>query len=255
VSPKVGLLFRTTEWLTIWGSYAEAFLASGLTEAFAEGLHFRGIPGVFPDNFFVPNPDLQPETTRTLEAGLRTRFDDLLIEGDRLRLQAAYFDIDAEDFIDLEVNIVAGTTRPDNVQEAELHGFETELGYDASRFFAAMSYSETRGRDATSGEPLTSVPPDKLVATLGLRVPELGLVFTGRGRFVKRQDEVPAGVPVTPGYGIADLYASWLPEGAGYSGLRVDFGIENLSGKSYRRYLSLIDEAGRNFKVSVSYRF
>jgi outer membrane receptor protein involved in Fe transport len=255
VSPKVGLLFRTTEWLTIWGSYAEAFRAPGLTEAFAEGMHFRGIPGVFPDNFFVPNPDLKPETTSTLEAGLRTRFDDLLVECDRLRLQAAYFDIDAEDFIDLEVDIVAGTTRPDNIQDAELNGFETELGYDASRFFAAIGYSEMRGRDATTSEPLTSVPPDKLVATLGLRLPELGLVFTGRGRFVKRQDQVPAGFPVTPGYGVCDLYGSWLPAGAGYSGLRIDLGIDNLTGKSYRRHLSLIDEAGRNFKVSVSYRF
>jgi hypothetical protein len=34
-----------------------------LTEEFAEGLHFRGIPGVFPGNFFVPNPDFKPETT------------------------------------------------------------------------------------------------------------------------------------------------------------------------------------------------
>jgi hemoglobin/transferrin/lactoferrin receptor protein len=218
-------------------------------------LHFRGIPGVFPDNFFVPNPDLKPETTSTLEAGLRTRFDDLLVEGDRLRLEASYFDTDSEDFIDLEVDIVAGTTRPGNIQDAELNGFETELGYDASRFFAAIGYSETRGRDATTSEPLTSVPPDKLVATLGLRLPELGLAFTGRGRFVKRQDEVPPGVPATPGYGVADLYASWLPEAAGYAGLRVDFGIENLTGKSYRRHLSLIDEAGRNFKLSVSYRF
>ncbi len=33
---------------------------------------------------------------------------------------------------------------------------------------------------------------------------------------------------------------------------RVDFGIDNLSDKSYRRHLLLIDEAGRNFKVSVS---
>ncbi|MGH3088422.1 MAG: TonB-dependent receptor domain-containing protein, partial [Rubrobacteraceae bacterium] len=254
VSPKVGLLFRTAAWLTIWGSYAEAFRAPNLTEVFAEGLHFRGIPGVFPDNFFVPNPDLKPETTSTLESGLRARFDDLLIEGDRLRLEAAYFDTEARDFIDLEVDMIAGTTRPDNIQDAELNGFETELGYDASRFFAAMSYSETRGRDATTSEPLTSASPDKLVATLGLRLPELGLVFTGRGRLVKRQDQVPAGVPVTPGYGVCDLYASWLPAGAGYSGLRVDFGIENLSGKAYRRHLSLIDEAGRNFKVSVSYR-
>jgi hypothetical protein len=34
-----------------------------------------------------------------------------------------------------------------------------------------------------------------------------------------------------------------LPAGASYSGLRVDFGIENAD-KSYRRPLSLIDEGG-----------
>ena len=97
-----------------------------------------------------------------------------------------------------------------------------------------------------------SVPPDKLVATLGLRLPELGLVFHRRDRFVQRRDEVPAGVPVIPGYGVCDGYASWLPEGAGYSGLRFDFGIDTLTDEPYRRHLSLIDEAGRNFKVSVS---
>jgi len=153
------------------------------------------------------------------------------------------------------VDIFAGTTRPHNIQDVELHGFEAELGYDASRLFADLSYSETRGEDATSSEPLTSVPPDKFVATLGLRVPELGLVLSGRGRFVKRQDQVPAGVSVTPGYGVCDVYASWLPEGPDYSGIRVDFGIDNLTDKEYRRHLSLIDETGRNFKVSVSYRF
>ena len=40
-----------------------------------------------------------------------------------------------------------------------------------------------------------------------------------------------------------------------YLGLRVDFGIDNLSDKSYRRHLWLIDKAGPNFKVSASYRF
>jgi hemoglobin/transferrin/lactoferrin receptor protein len=60
---------------------------------------------------------------------------------------------------------------------------------------------------------------------------------------------------VTPGYGVCDLFASWVPEAADYSGLRVDLGIDYLTDKAYRRHLSLIEEAGRNFKVSVSYRF
>jgi outer membrane receptor protein involved in Fe transport len=35
----------------------------------------------------------------------------------------------------------------------------------------------------------------------------------------------------------------------------VDFAIDNLANKAYRRHLSVIEEAGRNFKVSLSYQF
>lgn len=85
--------------------------------------------------------------------------------------------------------------------------------------------------------------------------PPWGLIAGARGRFVQRQDRVSAGVPETPGYGVYDLYASWLPDAATLSGLRIDFGVDNLSDKSYRRHLALIDEAGRSFKVSASYQF
>jgi hemoglobin/transferrin/lactoferrin receptor protein len=40
------------------------------------------------------------------------------------------------------------------------------------------------------------------------------------------------------------LYASWLPGSASLLGLRVDFGIDNLTDKAYRRHLSVLDEAG-----------
>jgi hypothetical protein len=81
----------------------------GPHRAVRRGLAFPRHPGRLPGQLLRPQSSLEARDHR---AGLRTRFDDLLIEGDRLRLEAAYFDIDVEDFIDLEVDIFAGTTRP-----------------------------------------------------------------------------------------------------------------------------------------------
>jgi TonB dependent receptor-like, beta-barrel len=110
-------------------------------------------------------------------------------------------------------------------------------------------------KDEDNGAPLTAIPADKLVAQLGVRDPGWGLSAGLQSRFVDRQDRVPEGVLETPGYAVYDLYASWLPGSASLLGLRLDFGIDNLTDKAYRRHLSVLDEAGQNFKISVSYQF
>jgi hemoglobin/transferrin/lactoferrin receptor protein len=153
------------------------------------------------------------------------------------------------------VDITGGTTTSRNLTNAWLFGYEAELNYEALHFFAGVCYSQARGKDEDTGAPLTAIPADKLVAQLGVRDPGWRLSAGLQGRFVDRQDRVPEGVPETPGYAVYDLYASWLPGSASLLGLRVDFGIDNLTDKAYRRHLSVLDEAGQNFKISVSYQF
>ncbi|ADE14926.1 TonB-dependent heme/hemoglobin receptor family protein [Nitrosococcus halophilus Nc 4] len=255
LSPRIGGIFHLTSWLKLWGSYGKAFRAPTLPERLTEGLHFRGVPGRFPDNFFIPNPTLKPETVYTWETGFRSAWEGVLAAADRLNLEFTYFDTKAEDFIDLRVDILAGTTQNANLNQARLHGFEAAIHYDTSRFFARASFGRTRGEDDNTGLPLTNVQPDKGVVDLGWRFSRLGFVLGGRGRFVARQDRVPPGVLETPGYSVYDLYASWLPPSAGLKGLRVDFAIDNLTDKAYRRHLSVIEEAGRNFKVALTYQF
>jgi hemoglobin/transferrin/lactoferrin receptor protein len=152
------------------------------------------------------------------------------------------------------VDITGGTTTSRNLTNARLFGYEAELNYEALHFFAGISYSQARGKDEDTGAPLTAIPADKLVAQLGVRDPGWRLSAGLQGRFVDRQDRVPEGVPETPGYAVYDLYASWLPGSASLLGLRVDFGIDNLTDKAYRRHLSVLDEARQNFKISVSYQ-
>lgn len=255
ISPQIRGIIHLVSWLDLWGSYGKAFRAPTLLERFTEGLHFRGVPGRFPDNFFIPNPALKPETVYTWEAGFRSAWEGVLAEADRLNMEFTYFGTRAHDFINLDVDVFSGQTQSANLDRARLHGFEAAIRYDSGSFFAQTSFGRTRGEDSNTGLPLTNVQPAKGVVNLGWRFSRLGLILGGRGRFVVRKDRVPEGVLETPGYSVYGLYASWLPTYAGLKGLRVDFAIDNLTDKAYRRYLSVIDEAGRNFKVSLTYQF
>jgi len=58
--------------------------APSIRELYISGIHFA-IGGPF-NNTFVPNPNLKPESTQTWEGGLRFAFEDLLMEGDGLKI-------------------------------------------------------------------------------------------------------------------------------------------------------------------------
>lgn len=75
--------------------------------------------------------------------------------------------------------------------------------------------------------------------------------ITWRATVVENQDRVPPGVPETPGYTVYDIFTSWYPT----PHLRLDFAITNITDKSYRRHNAVIKEAGRNFKVSLTWKF
>lgn len=255
LSPSIRGMIHVASWLDLWASYGKAFRAPTLLERFTQGLHFRGVPGRFPDNFFVPNPALKPEIVYTWEAGFRSAWEGVLAATDQLNMEFTYFGTRARNFINLDVDVFAGRTQSANLDRAHLHGFEAAIRYDSDIFFARASFGRTFGENSETGVPLTNVQPAKGVVNLGLRFSQWGLVFGGRGRFVARQDRVPSPELETAGYSVYDLYASWLPTYANLKGLRVDFAIDNLTGKVYRRYLSVIDAPGRNFKVALSYQF
>jgi hemoglobin/transferrin/lactoferrin receptor protein len=130
VSPKVGVDWQPLEWVTAFGSYSEGYRAPSIRELYISGIHFA-IGGPF-NNVFVPNPNLKPESTRTWEGGLRFAFDDVLMEGDGVRLNGSYFDTRAKNFIDGDVVMkftppFQFTTTPVNVPRAHIRGAEIQL--------------------------------------------------------------------------------------------------------------------------------
>lgn len=258
-SAKLGINFAVTDWLSLQASYNEAFRAPSITELFVSGVHFTCGPGCA--NLFVPNPDLEPEKAHNKEIGLRLRKANLFAGGDEGRFQASFFRNDVEDFIDQIVIFspfpmpgnpgAGGINTSRNVSDAKLDGFEIEAAYESPRWLVSAAYSQTRGEDDDTGEPLGSVQPDEWLLRAGLRFPSEGLQVGWRGRLVAAQDEVPEGVTPSDSYDVHDIWLRWQP----VTSLTLDFGVDNLLDEDYAPYLSSLTAPGRNIKAAITYRF
>jgi hemoglobin/transferrin/lactoferrin receptor protein len=256
VSPKVGVDWQPLEWVTAFGSYSEGYRAPSIRELYISGIHFA-IGGPF-NNVFVPNPDLKPESTRTWEGGLRFAFDDVLMEGDGIRLNGSYFDTRAKNFIDGDVVMdfvppFQFTTTPVNVPKAHIRGAEIQLTYDSEYAFFNGGWSRIRGDNLTDDAPLTSIPADKLFITVGAKVPMLDLSFGLTNEHAWAQHRVADETLAVDDYNIVGIFAGWAPDEGILKGFRVDAGIDNLFDRQYERYLALQDAPGRDYRVAISY--
>ncbi|WP_374651758.1 TonB-dependent hemoglobin/transferrin/lactoferrin family receptor [Dongia sp.] len=255
LSPKVGLNWQPLEWASIYGSYSQGYRAPSIRELYISGTHFA-IGGPF-NNVFVPNPDLKPETSETWEGGLRLSFEDVLMPGDGLRFNASYYNTEAKNFIDGDVVMdfatFTFTTTPVNVPRAEIEGVEVGLTYDSKYAFFSGGYSRIRGDNKTDDEPLTSIPADKLMVTVGGKIPALDLSAGISNEIAWAQHRIEDETLAVDGYHIVGLFASWVPEEGPLAGFRVDAGIENLFDNSYERYLALEEAPGRDYRIALSY--
>jgi hemoglobin/transferrin/lactoferrin receptor protein len=252
-SPKISVAYRVTDWLQPYASFATAFRAPSLTELYVSGQHFPG-------NVFVPNPFLKPETAENTEIGANLRFSNVLREGDRLRARVTAFNNNIDNYI--EQIVLPRTTLSRNVGRARIQGAELELQYDTGHVFAGITASLLKGDNLTAGEPLASVPANRMSLLGGYRFLDDGVTVGGRWIMVAEQDrnpDLPGVAQETPGYGLLDLYATWVPPFAQWA--RLDFGIDNVFDQAYRRSNWNSNppppyyEVGRNIRGSVRISF
>lgn len=263
LSPKLAASYKPNDWLLLFGSYAEAFRAPNLTEIYSTGTHFA-IPTIPPFvlggvNQFIPNPDLRPESTETFEIGFGLEFDNVVQSNDKFQFKAARYFIDAEDFIDLEVLGAVpgpgccGTSQNVNIPNAELDGWDIEVGYDVKSWGAKIGYVQTDGKNTDTGEFLTNIVPPTLTANLEYKLPENGFTAGWRGRFAKEHDDVNDPEDARDGYGVHDIYARWQPQDL--QNLTLNAGVENIFDKDYETVFAGSPEAGTNFKFGASWKF
>ncbi|HWQ85970.1 TonB-dependent hemoglobin/transferrin/lactoferrin family receptor [Brevundimonas sp.] len=169
VSPKLGVVWWSTPHFGLFGSWGEGFKAPTPSQV---NNYFSNIAFGYTS---LPNPDLKPETSRSLEIGARLR--DVQVAGGRFSAQLVGFRSDYEDFISQQVT--SGSFTPAdpavyqfvNFTDVEISGVEAKanIWWDnglSARFAAAWADGEIS--DPVAGaRSLETIDPVKVVLGLG----------------------------------------------------------------------------------------
>ncbi|WP_312782140.1 TonB-dependent hemoglobin/transferrin/lactoferrin family receptor [Brevundimonas sp.] len=173
LSPKIGAIYWVDDHFSVFANYAQGFKAPSPMQV---------------NNFFanpvfgyesIPNPDLTPETSESIEGGVRFRNLDMF--GGNLSLSTTAFHTSYDDFINQVV--VRGTGVPGvdpliyqyvNLTEVKIWGLEArgDIRWD-NGFSAIVAASFADGDQETDGAKgkLTSIDPIKVVGGLNYAAP------------------------------------------------------------------------------------
>ncbi|MDD5323897.1 MAG: TonB-dependent hemoglobin/transferrin/lactoferrin family receptor [Polaromonas sp.] len=244
-SPKLGVLYRATPQWSVFGNYASGFRAPDATQlnGFAEN-----VPGPTGTTFvsLLSNPDLKPETSRSLELGVRARLA-------RLSLDASVFSGRFNQLI-VDKKPLGGTGvagdpllfQSVNVDNATIRGFEFKGKVDwgrlgGGRVSTPFAYGQTRGTDNGTGRPLNSIDPAKLVLGLSYETTRWDWRLDATHRAAKTEGDLespylpkPVNPPrvqqfTVPAATTLDLSGQWRIR----KDLRLTASITNLTNRKY----------------------
>ena len=250
-SSRAGMTVSPTDWLMLFGSYAQAFRAPTMGEMYNDSKHFS--IGSFYTNYWVPNPNLRPETNETQEYGFGLRFDDLMLANDSLEFKASYFATKAKDYISTAVDFAAATTMSYNVPNAKIWGWDVMTKYSADLFSLDVAYNRTRGKDTDTGEYISSINPDTVTSKLNIPVAHSGFSVGWIGTFADRSTHVSSSYSKQPGYAVNDFYVSYEGQQQ-LKGVTTTLVLGNAFDKEYWSPQG-IPQDGRNGKIFVSYQW
>lgn len=264
-SPRLAFLVEVTPGFIPYVQYARGFRSPSPQEvnSFFNNTVYRQ----------VSNPDLKPETSNTVELGVRGK---LAAGPGALRYSAAAYKGNYRNFIDL-VTVGGNLTVANptifqyrNAAKAEIHGLEARIDYQLDNGFTLKSgFAWTKGTTTSNGveQGLESVAPLSVVT--GLRYErsrqwfaQADLIYNA----AKKKADIPTATNfVSPSFFVADLSGGYhlTPN------MTVTAGIRNLFDRKYWswtdiRGLSLADSAinkdaytepGRSFNVSLKIEY
>jgi hemoglobin/transferrin/lactoferrin receptor protein len=208
-SPKLGALVPIAKDLTLALQAAAGFRAPSYADV---NIGLSNLPLGYT---VVPNPDLKPETSRGLEAGLRGRHV-------AIDWSVTVYRTDYKDLILSRAPLacpgsaacVAGapiTFQSQNVTRARIDGIEARVQAKLSpAWLARAGASVSRGEDRSKGVPLNSVDPAKVVAGLAWEPPGRGWGGELHATYAARKDRIDTSAGAlfaTPSYTVFDLTA------------------------------------------------
>ncbi|MCH4874043.1 TonB-dependent receptor [Pseudomonas sp. TMW22091] len=233
LSPKFGVTYEFNDNYTWYGQYAEGFRTPTAKALYGR---FENLEAGYS---VEPNPNLEPEKSKSYETGLRGKFEagtfDLAIFYNKYR-----------DFIN-EDAITPGYSelafQSNNIKHATIKGAEVKgrLNLDAfgapQGLYTRGSVAYAHGRNNDTGQPINSVNPLTAVMGLGYEQQNYGALVSWT--LVKRKDQVddstffsPDGTSSqfkSPGYGVVDLSGYYKVT----KDVTVNAGLYNLTDKKY----------------------
>ncbi|KKB10688.1 hypothetical protein VE25_16720 [Devosia geojensis] len=251
-SPKLALHYKLTDEFGVFASIAHTQRLPSLDEVYSAPF---------------PSFGLEKELSTNYEAGFSVSGYDLFQGGDSLQLKTTGFYNDISDLIYRQCSSAATclargmTQQYVNLNEAEIYGAEVELAYDSDYVFATAAYTHIIGKNTETGEYLDTVAPHELALTLGGKVPDYGVSFGWRARFVADpQDDADVNDSATSGrqaaaFNVHDVFVNWKPETGPLEGTTVAFGIDNVFDTQYKEYLQNDPAKGRTFKLTLAKQF
>lgn len=237
LSPKFGAVYWATRQVGLFANYASGFRAPSPSEV------NNGFANPVMNYASLPNPDLKPETSDTLEGGLRVR---------NVTAGPAVISASLTGFVGwyknfIEQQMVGGSfTAKDpaiykfvNVSSVRIHGVEfkadARLG---GGFHLNLAAGYTRGRETDEGvrTPLSSIDPVKVVAGLSYREPSTGryggqlfVTYSAKKKQVRVSETCTPNCFTPPSFVIADATAYF--NATDWATVRV--GVFNIFNKKY----------------------
>ncbi len=263
LSPKLGLVIALAPGLSGWLQYAHGFRAPPFEDANI------GLDIPLFNIRAIPNPDLRPETSDGLEAGLRWR-------GTRAWVDANLFYTRYDDFIETKVRLGVDADsgrllfQSRNVEEARIFGAEIEAALSLDRWLQGFDLRAAahwaRGDNRETDEPLNSVGPPQAVLAGAWSSPDGRSEVTLLGTFTRRHsrlDDTRGSLFEAPGYALFDLYVS---RRVGHH-LMLRAGVENLLDRTYWQWadvrglapddptVPLLSQPGRSLALDLRWNF
>jgi len=261
LNPSAGLTVTPLEGVQLFAQYEEGYRPPSLRETIGS------------DSGLAPNPDLEPELAKNWEFGANYMKDGMLADNDRVRLKAAYFRNNYENYISRVPNPDLGAGKPfysvANLATARFSGIEVAAEYDIGYFFAqagltyytSFEFCRTKSTCAAANEPndyaANHLPPEIWRSlTLGVRLFDEKLVLGGRAIDVgKRMGPLPVSAQQTNfwlPYRVFDAFATYeFNDNTTFS-----LNVENLTDRYYIDALNgWMPSPGRTARASVMLKF
>ncbi len=210
----------------VLGSYGSAYRGPNLNEQFSPG--FGGL--------FAGNPDLDPESSRSGELGLRWQHDTIGM------FSASAYRTDVNDLIAFNGELFQAI----NIDKARLKGIELEYSFSRTHWELNANATFQDNKNRSTGESLLRRPDQKGSITLNYHFTKgswLGVDWFYSG---KRKD---FGGITLDSYNLLNLRAGWVFSPAWQLELRGD----NLTDNNYQPAYGF-NTAGRSLYVSLAWK-